>query len=212
MSNIRNKTLALAGVFQSASLVNQIATKGIADMHDMETIVRACLNLNPKTTEEIFGSVENMRTGLYALIEQLGDKKTQKDMNIARYVISMLYLQKKLAKRSTMLEQIARGIERAKQQSEMFDITHDNVLANLAGIYSDTVSLIPPKIMISGESGHLSNRANADRIRAVLLGGIRFAVLWSQLGGGRWHILFKRRTFVNEARRLLDEEINPQLH
>ena len=212
MSNIRNKTLALAGVFQSACLVNQISTRGMADMHDLETIVRATLNLDPRTTDEVFGSVDNLRTGLHALIEQLGDQKTQKDMNIARYVISLLYLQRKLAKRSAMLEQIAEGIARAKQQSEMFDITHDNVLANLAGIYSDTVSLIPPKIMVSGESGHLANRTNADRIRAVLLGGIRFAVLWAQLGGGRWHILFKRRTFVNEARRLLEEEINPQLH
>ena len=212
MSNIRNKTLALAGVFQSAYLVNQIAAKGVTDQHDLETIVRATLNLNPATTEEIFGSVDNMRTGLYALIDQLGDQKTQKDMNIARYVISLLYLQKKLAKRKAMLEIITTGIERAKQQCEMFNLTHDNVLANLAGIYGDTISQIPPKIMVAGESSYLSSRSNADRIRAILLGGIRFAVLWSQLGGGRWQILFKRRAFVNEARRLLDEEINPQLH
>lgn len=212
MSNIRNKTLALAGVFQSAYLVEQIATLGIADMHDLETIVRATLNLNPQTTGEVFGSVNNMRTGLHALIDQLGDQKTQKNMNIARYVISLLYLQRKLAKRQNMLAQISKGIERARQQSDMFAVTHDNVLANLAGIYSDTISLIPPKIMVSGESGHLANRSNADRIRAILLGGIRFAVLWSQLGGGRWQILFKRRSFVNEARRLLEQEINPQLH
>ena len=212
MSNIRNKTLALAGVFQSAYLVNQIATKGISDQHDLETIVRATLNLNPRTTDEIFGSVENLRTGLYALIDQLGDQKTQKDMNIARYVISLLYLQKKLAKRSKMLDAISTGIERAKQQSEMFDITHDNVLANLAGIYGETISQIPPKIMVAGENSYLSSRSNADRIRAILLGGIRFAVLWSQLGGGRWQILIKRRAFVSEAQRLLEEEINPQLH
>jgi high frequency lysogenization protein len=212
MSNLRNKTLALAGVFQCAYLVNQIATKGITDQHDLETVVRATLNLNPKTTDEIFGSVNNLRTGLHALIDQLGDQKTQKDMNIARYVISLLYLQKKLAKRSAMLETISVGIERAKQQSEMFTITHDNVMANLAGIYGDTISLIPPKIMVAGENSYLSSRTNADHIRAILLGGIRFAVLWVQLGGGRWQILFKRRAFVNEARRLLDEEINPQLH
>jgi len=212
MSNLRNKTLALAGVFQCAYLVNQIASKGITDQHDLETVVRATLNLNPKTTNEIFGTVSNMRTGLHALIDQLGDQKTQKDMNIARYVISLLYLQRKLAKRSAMLETISVGIERAKQQSEMFTIIHDNVMANLAGIYADTISLIPPKIMVAGETSYLSSRANADRIRAILLGGIRFAVLWAQLGGGRWQILFKRRTFVNEARRLLDEEINPQLH
>ena len=111
-----------------------------------------------------------------------------------------------------MLDAISTGIERAKQQSEMFDITHDNVLANLAGIYGETISQIPPKIMVAGENSYLSSRSNADRIRAILLGGIRFAVLWSQLGGGRWQILIKRRAFVSEAQRLLEEEINPQLH
>lgn len=212
MSSLRNKTLALAGVFQCAQLVNQIAAKGVTDQHDLQTVIRATLNMNPISTDDVIGSVDNVRTGLHTLIEQLGDQKSQKDMNIARYVISLLYLQKKLAKRKDMLETISNGIERARQQSELFELTHDNVLANLASIYGDTVSQIPPKIMVAGESSYLSNRSNADRIRAILLGGIRFAVLWSQLGGSRWQILFKRRTFVNEARRLLDEEINPQLH
>jgi len=86
------------------------------------------------------------------------------------------------------------------------------VIANLAGIYADTVSQIPPKIMVSGDSSVLSNPDNADKIRAILLAGIRSAVLWAQLGGNRWQILFNRRTFIEQARRLLSEEMNPHLH
>lgn len=212
MGSLRDKTLALAGVFQSAKLVHQIAISGIADQHDMRVMISSALDLNPTSVMDIYGSVENLRTGLHSLIEQLGDQAGQKDIHIARYVISLLHLQRKLARRRNMLDTISTGIERAKLQSEMFDITHDNVLANLAGIYGETISQIPPKIMVSGDGNYLSNRSNADKIRAILLAGIRSAVLWSQLGGSRMQILFKRRMFVNEARRLLDEEINPHLH
>lgn len=212
MSNLRDKTLALAGVFQCAKLVHQIAISGVVDQHDLSVVIRSTLDLNPASVMDIYGSVENLRTGLHSLIEQLGDQAGQKDVHIARYVISLLHLQRKLLKRKGMLDKISSGIERAKLQSEMFDITHDNVLANLAGIYGETISQIPPKIMVSGDGNYLSNRNNADKIRAILLAGIRSAVLWSQLGGSRMQVLFKRRMFVDEARRLLDEEINPHLH
>jgi len=212
MEKVRDKTLALAGVFQCAALVHQLATSGTVDQHDFSTCIRSTLDLNPLTTQSVYGSLENLRTGLHTLVQYLGEQPGQRDPNIARYVISLLHLQRKLRKRSTMLNAISDGVERAKKQSEIFGLTHDNVIANLAGIYTDTISNIPPKIMVSGDSSALSNPDNANRIRALLLAGIRSAVLWTQLGGTRWQILFNRRTFSEQARRILDEEMNPHLH
>lgn len=212
MQKLRDKTLALAGVFQSAVLVNQLATTGNVDQHDLSTCISSTLELNPLTTQSVYGQLENLRTGLHALIQQLGDLSTQRDPHIARYVISLLHLQRKLQKRKDMINTVAEGIQRAKKQSELFGLTHDNVIANLANIYAETVSLIPPKIMVSGDSSVLSNPDNANKIRAILLAGIRSAVLWSQVGGSRWHILFKRRTIVEQAQSLLKEEMNPHLH
>lgn len=210
MNTLTDKTIALAGVFQAAALVNQVATKGIIDEHELTTAISSLLNQNPASTLNVFGDYENLRTGFYTLIAQLNDAQVR-DMNIARYVISMLHLQNKLRKRPDMLNTIASRIARAKEQSEIFGLTHSNVLANLAGIYSDTLSLIPPKIMVSGESSYLSNPTNADKIRAILLSGIRAAVLWQQVGGSRWQILFKRKQFIKEARRILDNEMG-RLH
>lgn len=209
---LREKTLALAGVFQSAYLVDQIATRGVLDEFDLTTMINSTLELNPASTDAVFGKVENLRTGLHCLIQQLGDQSRQRDVNIARYVIGLLHLQGKLLKRPAMLDTIATGVERAKRQSEMFGVTHANVLANLAGIYSETVSLIPPKIMVSGDNSYLSNPDNADKIRALLLAGMRCAVLWSQLGGSRWQILFKRKAIVQAAKQLIDTEIFTSLH
>lgn len=212
MEKVRDKTIALAGIFQSAALVHQLAGKGTVDMHDFTTCVSSTLELNPLSTQSVYGKLENLRTGLHTLIQYLGEQPGQRDPNVARYVISLLHLQRKLRKRKGMLNIIAEGIARAKKQSEIFGLTHDNVIANLAGIYADTVSNIPPKIMVSGDSSVLSNPDNANKIRALLLAGIRSAVLWSQLGGSRWQILFNRRTFIEQARVLLSEEMNLHLH
>lgn len=205
MSNLKDKTLALAAVFQAATLVNDIATRGNVDQHEMQTIINGIFDINPSSAETIYGHVENLRTGLKALSEQMGTRNNDRNMDITRYVIAMLHLQGKLLKNKEMLDYLAKGIDRAKQQVEHFSILHENVIANLAGLYSDTVSQLQPKIMVSGESQYLSNNDQANKIRAILLGGIRAGVLWNQLGGSRWQILFKRKRFVMQAEQILAE-------
>ncbi|MEK7758734.1 MAG: DUF489 family protein, partial [Pseudomonadota bacterium] len=49
----------------------------------------------------------------------------------------------------------------------------------------------------------LSNPAIADKVRAALLAGIRSAVLWRQLGGRRWQLLFSRGKLARTAAELL---------
>lgn len=212
MQKLTDKTIALAGIFQNAYLVSQIASRGIVDSHDLETAVRCTLNQDPSSTAAVFGGMENLRTGLYALKSHLGDGSSQRDANIARYVISLLHLSRKLFNNETMLDNIGQRLSRVKEQAEIFGITHDNTISNLASIYSDTVSTLTPKIIVTGEDAHLTNHLNADKIRALLLAGIRSGILWLQLGGSRWQILFKRKLFVQEAQRILDEEMNPGLH
>ena len=207
MSNFRDKTLALAGIFQATALVKNIAVNGLTDKHDFEICIRSIFETDPESVEAVYGQVEYLRTGLTTLIEQLGEKSSQRDIDIARYVISLLHLQGKLSKNKIMLDALSNGIERARRQTEHFHITHENVIANLADIYSETISQIPPKIMVSGENQYLSNPDQANKIRALLLAGMRSAVLWAQLGGSRWQILLRRRRFSPGAERIFKEEI-----
>jgi len=100
---------------------------------------------------------------------------------------------------------MSEGIERAKVQSEHFGMDHSNIYASLGGLYSETVSLLNPRIMISGEPEYLNNPENANRIRTLLLSAIRCAVLWQQLGGSRWQLLFKRKQIFRTVKKLLEQ-------
>lgn len=207
MGTLRDKILALAGLFQVATLVKQLGRSGLVDIHDLESCIRSTFQTNPENVEAVFGGADNLRTGLNMLVKQLGSDNNKRDTEIARYVITLLHIERKLAKNKAMLNTIATGIEEAERQCEHYSITHENVLAKLADIYAETISLLSLRVMVHGEEVHLTNPNSTNKIRALLLSGIRAAVLWQQIGGSRWQLLFKGRAFVEEAERILKEEI-----
>jgi high frequency lysogenization protein len=102
-----------------------------------------------------------------------------------------------------MLEEISNRLNKIESQFEFFTLNHENTIAKLGHIYQETISTLGPKIIVSGEQPHLSNKTNANKVRALLLAGIRSAVLWKQCGGTRWQILFGRKSYANECKKIL---------
>ena len=199
---LRDRTIALAGVYQAAYLVHQIATRGMTDSSALEASVKSIFKLDAPTTEAVFGDLGGVTSGLSTLKRQLSEKHAD-TLQITQYVVTLLHLERKLARQPALLERIAGGIRQAKQQSEHFPVTHENVLANLADIYKNTVSTLTPRVLVQGEHGYLNNPDNANKVRAILLAGIRAAVLWTQCGGSRWHVLFKRSALLVETESLM---------
>mgnify|MGYP002713114640 FL=1 len=202
MKSDRERCIALAGVFQAASLAAQVAEQGMADSRAMEASIHSLFKIDAESVEDVFGGLEGIDTGLRLIQRQLGEKRAD-NVRVTQYVISLLHLERKLSKKPTMLKQIREGIELATSRSEHFHQLHSNIIAQLADIYSNTVSQLQPRIMVQGEPLHLQNSENVNRIRALLLAGIRSALLWRQCGGNRWQILLKRKQLAAEARRLL---------
>ena len=205
MNNFQYRTLALAGVFKSAALVNELSNHGVLDNEKFTDCVQSIFCTSPESPMDVIGSVDKDVIGLKELVSQFGNDTTMRNMDIARYVVSMLFLERRLAKNSEILETLSNGIDMAKRQSEHFSQTHENVIASLADLYSRTISELGPRIMVSGDQDYLSNPKTANQVRTILLAGIRFAVLWQQLGARRWHILFSRRRYVNQAKALLSD-------
>ncbi|SCZ59208.1 high frequency lysogenization protein HflD [Thiohalomonas denitrificans] len=201
--SVTDKTLALAGIFQAVYLVDQVARRGSADPAAFETSIRSLFATTPKSAEDVYGSSRQLQTGLECLQSQLGSGDTPRNLELTRYAIGILHLERKLSKKPRNLDNIGKGIDRARRQAEHFSLTHENVVASLADTYVNSVSILTPRIMVAGEHGHLNQSANANRVRALLLSAIRSAVLWKQSGGGRLQLLFRRKAFLDEAQRLL---------
>lgn len=204
MDNFQSRTLALAGVFRAASLVNVLANEGTISDDELRISIESIFETDPDDVIQVYGSSENLSQGFDTLIKQLGKESDSRNMDIARYVVSMLFLERQLMKNPEILETLSTGVELATRQSEHFSKTHENVIANLADLYSRTISELGPRIMVNGEQNFLTTTAISNKIRTVLLGGIRSAVLWHQLGGRRWHILFQRNRYLQEATRLFE--------
>ncbi|MCK5334747.1 MAG: high frequency lysogenization protein HflD, partial [Gammaproteobacteria bacterium] len=153
----------------------------------------------------VFGNLSGIIQGLRTLQNQLDNKTQNRNTDITRYAITLVHLQRKLEKNPEMLDQISSRLDTVKSQLDYFDLSHTNTIAKLADIYKTTISTLLPKIIVEGEQVYLSNNANADKIRALLLAGIRAAVLWRQTGGTRLQLLFSRKKYLNSAKYLSDK-------
>ncbi len=206
--NFTNQTIALAGIAQSCALVKQLATTGSADQTAMEASIGSILKIDADSVLDIFGGLEALETGLKQLDKQL-TSRTIADPEQARYAASLVYLERQLANRPEMLKTIQNGIIKAQSQAEHFGLLHENVLANLGDLYHTTISTIQPRIMVNGEPEYLSNQNTVNKIRALLLAGIRSALLWRQCGGARWKFLFYRKKYQDEIQFLLAQLEHP---
>jgi len=209
-SNVQNRTIALAALFQSIEGVNQVSNTGKVDDVLYNSCISSVLEENANDAVELYGSLDKLKAGLSSMIYQLGagqltpDGKP-KDMESTRYALGLLHLEKKLHKNPAVFEDVIKGIQDTQKKLEFFDKEHENITASLADIYANTISNIGPKIMVQGDQTHLANPKNAAKIRALLLAGIRAALLWRQAGGTRWKLLLERGKLQQQADTFLSQ-------
>jgi high frequency lysogenization protein len=204
------KVMALAGVCQAAALVQQASRTGQVDQTAFETSISSIVITQPEHTEQVFGSLQNLRLGLTVLESQLSNRPVDKDAEITRYVASLLGLERKLSNNKKKLDELSDRIGHIQRQQTHLDLFETQMLSNLANIYSDVVSPIGPRIQVAGTPALLKQANNQHKVRALLLAGLRAAVLWRQLGGKRRSILFNRKNILSCAEQAL-QQIN-QLH
>ncbi|MBY4677869.1 high frequency lysogenization protein HflD [Marinobacterium arenosum] len=202
------QTIALAALFQSAALVDQIATRGMVAQNNFESSIYSVFVTNPKQTEDIFGGTHdlpyNLSLGLRNLQDLVERSKAEQNRNVTNYALSMIHLERKLSANSEMMKHIGNRLNQIREQARYFNseggdpmdnpsaLAHPSVVANLASLYQETLSTFKFRIQVGGDPRLLQNSENAAKIRALLLAGIRAAMLWRQVGGKRWHLLFFR--------------------
>lgn len=201
--SIHDQTLALAGVFQAANLVQQIANNGSCNESSLETCLRSLFATDPANTLDVYGGeLTDIREGLLTLSTVLSEQSKQQDIEVLRYVLNLIQLESKLNRHNDMLQVIGSRIDQARHTASHFGYIHSNLISNLASIYTDTISTFRLRIKVSGNPSLLQRDENAAKVRALLLAGIRSAVLWRQSGGRRWQLVLSRRKVIEHAREL----------
>ncbi|MCK3658382.1 lysogenization protein HflD [Pasteurellaceae bacterium Pebbles2] len=199
MANYHDITLALAGVCQAARLVQQFAHDGEANQAALQTSLASLLEMQPEDTLAVFGgSTDNLRLGVETLLEQLNANNPE----LARYWLSLVTLAGKLQQNSQAKAELARRIQYMPTQLEHYALLDEEMLEKMAMMYTDIISPLGKRIQVMGASEYLQRPAIQNRIRACLLAGVRSAMLWQQVGGSKWQILFSRRKIQQAAQQI----------
>lgn len=198
----KEQTIALSAIFQAAELVSILAKTGQVDNDSLKPLVESLLVINTDTTEDIYGGKwdysSNLALGRKISRQALGKERSSVNPDTLRYALSLIHLENKLSKTPEMLSTIGQKISQIEQKKAHYEsVLHENMLASISGMYQDTLSKLSFRIQVHGDSRFLQQPQVANQVRTILMAGIRAAMLWRQLGGKRWHLIFKRKALLN---------------
>ena len=200
---MKERTLALAGVFQATELVRQAAHHGTWSGYAASSCLHSLFQLEAESIAEIYGGAAKMRLGVETMLAVLqGDNRYADSL---RYTVGLLQVEKKFRRSGKLQETVGKQLQEISgegldlEQHEREDLqAHD-----ISELYSNTVSKLSPRIVVNGKPQYLKNDRTVDWVRTLLMAGLRSATLWNQLGGGRFELMFGRKKIIQEAELLL---------
>ncbi len=195
-----NTTIALGGIAQAVSLVRELAQTGKMDEEPFQASIYSVFQTNPNDVSAVYGGVNGIKFGLEKLITFFDPAPAPIQ---TRYMLSVMHLQKKIFRSDKIMHTLTQRIEQTKKQVDYFSLVHPTVIANLADTYLSTISPFNFRIIIWGNQRILCVNENMERIRALLLAGIRSSVLWRQMGGSRLQLIFSRTKIKAMAEKIL---------
>ena len=200
---MKQRTLALAGVFQATELVRQAANHGTWSGYAANTCLSSLFAVQSESVDEIYGGTSHMNLGIQTLIAVLRGENQHLDS--LRYGVGLLQIERKFRKKGSMQDEVGKTLkELSNEFAELEEHERQDLQAGaIAELYSQTISTLSPRIVVNGRPQYLNTDRTVNWIRTLLFSGLRSAVLWHQLGGGRWSLMFGRKQILAEAEALL---------
>lgn len=202
--NKNSQVMAFAAMCQCVQLVHNLARGKTIDDQQWEICINSIMITDPEGSQDIYPSSSDLFLGFKTLIGQLSDSGESRSVEVTKYVAGLIALERKLMKSPNSLAMLAQRVDQVKRQLNHFSINEQCVISNLAAIYSEIISPLGSKIQISGAPAQLQKKIVQERIRALLLAGVRAAVFWRQMGGKRRHLLLARKEIVKNAQQQLN--------
>ena len=196
MNIIEERTIALAGVLQACEQVQSLARTGSADGEVIESSIQSILILDAVNTPAIYGGLEGVRSGLSLIANGIMSSPQADKVELLRYAMTLLHLQAQLYDDQSAFAKFGAAVE------GLSSVASEEIIAGCSDIYQKFISDLRPQIIVQGEQEFLQQESIPPKIRAMLLAGIRSAVLWKQKGGGRFKLLWERTRMQNAAKLL----------
>lgn len=200
------RTIALAGVFQAAGLIQELTSEGTLPEEPFEASINSLYEQNPSSVLDVYGGETGIRYGLELMSFVFSSQSKKNYQQLSRYVVSIFHLAAKLSKSPELLKKLDQRIKLAKNQAEYFNKMHPNVIGSFAQAYLETAGTYSFRIQVVGKRQYMQRQDTMDKVRALLLAGVRAAILWRQVGGNNWHLLFSRKSMVKTAQELLKSQ------
>jgi len=197
------QNVALAAVAQRSVFANNLTFEASASQSELTVSINPLLVINPTSINDICPGIANFSLELSTILELFNIGYPIENSETLRYILAILLLQNKLTRSQKMQSTLRERLEIIDSLywiTEKFyedqpgnSLKQDHTLEELAKLYQDTISAFSFRIQIKGDTSILKNIKMANRIRSLLLAGIRSAVLWYQLGERRWRLVVYRK-------------------
>ena len=215
MPNIKGETMALGALFQCCGQITRVASTGYFDELAASCVLRAMLVTNPQTLEDIYNPSQ-LSTGFRLMLEALGNSpsdKTREIIDITKIAFKIIALELSIERSSSVFARMGGEIDRIRALADQEDpnctsensriVLKQDYVREYAVLYQSLISPNFTKLIIYGEAAVLSRTENQEKIRAMILAGIRAALLWRQEGGRRRYLFFRRKSILDYARNFL---------
>ncbi len=197
MNQLEERTIALAGILQSCAQVQALARTGEFNQAVVDSAIQSILILDAVNTPAVYGGLDGVRSGLEMIANGILDSPQMEDVELIRYAMSLLLLHNQLYRDDRAFGEFGVAVEQLSRHSG------DELISACSDLYQKFISDMRPQIIVQGEQGFLQRDDVPPKVRALLLAGLRSAVLWGQKGGNRFRLLWEKRKYRNVARQLL---------
>lgn len=201
---MRDATIAFAGMLQASELVRQIATSGNCSGQAAEASIASIFSHNPDNTEDVYGGIGGVRMGLRVMTELFSARSNHESLQSLNYALGLAKLGKQVRRDNKRLNSMGEELELVEKAWRDAEYTlDDSVTSQLADVYQRHVSTLGFRLSVSGRPEYLKQADKVSYVRALLLAGLRSAILWHQVGGRQWRLIFQRRRMLEQAQALL---------
>ncbi|MDW3094461.1 MAG: DUF489 family protein [Gammaproteobacteria bacterium] len=143
-----NKTIALAGMHQALSQVQNIAWEADYDYSQIDVCLTSLFVRNPDTYTEVFGSISDLRPGLIALKTSFTEKHNKQALERARYMVNLMMLSKNLRDNNQLGKQTGTTLSLLDEAAHDLENQRDYVIERIAQLYQNAISPLTPRVIV----------------------------------------------------------------